>query len=95
MGNSVETIGRYTFSACPSLTSIVLPKTLVSVEDHAFHRSALANVYYMGTESEWNAIVFDTDNEKLLEATRYYYSETQPTEDGNFWQYVDGEIVVW
>jgi hypothetical protein len=30
-----------------------------------------------------------------VNATRYYYSETEPTEEGNFWHWVDGEVVVW
>jgi hypothetical protein len=41
-------------------------------------------------------------NNSLKEATRYYYSETEPAlnEDGtdyddNYWRYVDGAVVVW
>jgi hypothetical protein len=25
----------------------------------------------------------------------YYYSETQPSESGNFWRFVDGEPMIW
>ena len=55
-------------------------------------------VYYKGTQSEWDEISIgnlDGYNNYLLNATRYYYSESQPSEEGNFWHYVDGEIVVW
>lgn len=31
----------------------------------------------------------------LTNATRYYYSESQPVESGKYWHYVDGEIVIW
>jgi hypothetical protein len=35
------------------------------------------------------------DELNLASATRYYYSETQPTESGNFWRFIDGEPTVW
>jgi hypothetical protein len=25
----------------------------------------------------------------------YYYSETEPSEPGNYWHYVDGEATPW
>ena len=28
-------------------------------------------------------------------AKKYFYSQTQPTEEGNYWHYVNGEIVLW
>ena len=34
-------------------------------------------------------------NAELVEATRYYYSETEPADDGNFWHYVDDVPAKW
>ncbi len=34
-------------------------------------------------------------NSNLTSATRYYYSETTPTEAGNYWHYVDGVPTPW
>lgn len=33
----------------------------------------------------------------LTNATRYYYSETQPVEEGNYWHYAEDGVtlVVW
>ena len=32
----------------------------------------------------------------MTTATIYFYSETEPTEDGNFWRYdADGNVAVW
>ena len=32
----------------------------------------------------------------ITHTTRYYYSETRPTDEGNFWHYDDdGKVVVW
>lgn len=57
--------------------------------------SSLKEVFYKGTASEWENIVIDSDNSYLTDAKRYYYSESRPVERGNYWHYVDGEIVVW
>lgn len=57
---------------------------------------SLTTVYYTGTAEEWAEIEIDSYNENLTSATRYYYSETEPTTEGNFWYYNDkGEIVIW
>jgi len=35
-------------------------------------------------------------NVKFENATKYYYSETKPTDTNNkYWHLVDGEITVW
>ena len=50
----------------------------------------------MGTESELDALTIGDGNIGLTSATRYYYSETEPTEEGNFWHYdQNGKIAVW
>ena len=84
------------FFNCKSLTDITIPNSVTSIEDWAFYYcDSLTAIYYMGTESEWNAINIGDYNSNLKQITRYYYSEAQPTKHGNFWHYVDGEIVVW
>lgn len=56
--------------------------------------SSLKKVFYNGTETEWRTIFID-GNPFLTDAKIYYYCESLPTDDGNYWRYVDGEIVVW
>ncbi len=70
---------------------------MTSIGDSAFYWcSNLAEVYYNGTESEWNEIaIVDNGNDSLISATRYYYSEKEPTEEGNYWHYVDGVVTKW
>lgn len=61
----------------------------------------MATVYYKGSASDWGNIYISdflgnyNANASLLNATVYYFSETAPTEEGDFWHYVDGEITVW
>ena len=58
-----------------------------SIATEAFYLCReLKTVYYMGTQEEWNAISIDSDyNSSLLNATRYYYSETQPSTECYSW----------
>ena len=57
--------------------------------------SSLSAVYYGGTPEEWEKIRISELDDELLSATRYYYSEKQPTEAGNYWRYVDGVPTAW
>ncbi|MBQ8413890.1 MAG: leucine-rich repeat domain-containing protein [Clostridia bacterium] len=92
----VTTIEESAFSNATQLISLVIPKSLVSVKDFAFYYcSQLSEAYYWGTAEEWQSISVDEYNSFLTDATFYYYSETEPTIEGNFWHYVDGAIEIW
>ena len=95
--DGVTSIGEDAFSNCDSLTSVVIGDSVTSIGSSAFYGcSSLTSVYYQGTAEEWAEISIGSSNDKLKSATRYYYSETQPTETGNYWHYdKDGNVVVW
>ena len=95
MSHNVNFIGESAFANCTSLESIVIPKTLTEVEYGAFEHSGLRAVFYMGTESEWNEIIIGSNNDKLINAERYYYLEESPKFEGNYWHYVNGVPTIW
>lgn len=95
IGNSVTFIGEEAFNNCLELDNIIIPKSLKEIEYLAFNTARLRVVYYMGTESDWNAINIASGNEYLINATRYYYSEKRPYFEGNYWHYVDGVPTIW
>ena len=72
---------------------MTIGNSVTSIGSYAFYNcSSLTNVYYAGTESEWTEI----DTGDLTTSTIYYYSETQPTDDGNYWYYDgDSNVAVW
>lgn len=76
------------FSSCTAMRTIVLPSTLTTIEDSAFlDCSELTVVFFKGTEKQFDAINISKNNDELLAAKTYFYSETQPTSSGDFWHY--------
>ena len=89
-------IEDYAFYDCESLTSVTIPDGVTTIGYSAFYNcTSLTSVYYGGTASDWANISIDSPNIHLTSATRYYYSETQPTEANKYWHYVDGVPTVW
>ena len=94
--DSVTSIEYQAFYGCSGLTCITIPDSVTSIGEHAFYRcSGLTSVYYKGNSEQWSNIAIDNFNSHLLSATIYYYSETAPKDGGNYWHYVDNEIVLW
>lgn len=98
IGNGVINIPSYLFANCTKLTNIILGNSVTTIENSAFRNcSGIQAVYYLGTAEQWSSISKGNNNVYLTSATRYYYSETQPTESGNFWHYdTDGKTpIIW
>ncbi len=93
--NGVESIGWGAFNGCNSLKSIVIPKSVITISTDAFQEcSSLKEVYYGGSELDWENVSMHNDCFPS-NATCYYYSEIEPTEAGNYWHYVDGVVTKW
>jgi hypothetical protein len=56
-----------------------LPNTITSIGDNAFYFSQPLNIYYNGTEEQWNAITIGNDNNGITNGT-IYYNSTMPEE---------------
>lgn len=96
--DTVKTISSYALCGSYNLESVVLPKSLKTIEDSAFYNcSALKTVYFMGSSAVWSTVsVSANGNVNIGKLPRYYYSKTKPAGAGNFWHYdKDGNIAVW
>ncbi len=94
--DSMTSISTNMFNYCVILQNIVIPTSVTSIQKDAFANClTLTNVYYTGTPAQWASVSVDASNSSLTAATVYYYRETEPMEEGNFWHYVDGAPVAW
>lgn len=70
---SVESIGLIAFERCPALREITIPASVTSIGASAFNLcSNLTDVYYGGTEAQWNAVQIAAGNDSLLAAQVHF-----------------------
>ena len=80
------------FAYSTAISYVIFPKTLTNIGTNIFTMcQALSAIYYRGTQAECNIVRKDTS----LTVPVYYYSETEPTAEGNYWHELDGEPVEW
>ena len=78
---SGSTIGNYAVANCPMLKAVYLPTSLTTIEGNAFKGStALTDVYYAGSQSQWNSITLRTSgNDPLLNANIHLNADIHST----------------
>ena len=73
IGNGLTSIAYNAFYRCDGLICVTIPDSVTSIEAGVFNSCiSLADVYYAGTESQWNAIDIGSNNSTLDDATIYY-----------------------
>ena len=78
--DGVTTIGDNTFESCTGLMSVIIPKSVTTIGYDAFYKcDNITDVYYLGTEEDWNGISIDDYNNSLLNATIHYNSTSPHT----------------
>lgn len=89
--NSVTTISYSAFAGDLFLSSVVIPDSVTTIGYRVFDRCPyLKNIFYEGDYES-----FSQFEDRIDISLVYYYSETEPTDPGNYWHYVDGVPTVW
>ncbi|MBQ7950589.1 MAG: leucine-rich repeat domain-containing protein [Clostridia bacterium] len=84
--DGITTASVSMFHGCNSLTTLTLPETVTVISDAAFRDcSALTDIYYMGSEEQWNEISLGIQNTALESANMHFACE----------EGVCGENLVW
>ena len=94
---STTTIGDNAFSYCVNLTSVTISSGVTRIGSYAFERCYnLTSIYYTSTAENWQNVSVYSFNSYLNQATIYYYSQTEPTESGNYWHYGENnQVEIW
>ena len=89
--DSVISIGPRAFLICDSLTSVIIPDSVTNVGEEVFIGCQSLTIYCEATsqssgwDNSWN----------YSNCPVYWYSEAEPTAEGNYWHYVDGVVTIW
>lgn len=74
---SITEIKSKTFGYCSELTEITIPKSVKKIEDNFGDCRKLKDIYYNGTQAEWNNIeIGDFGNDDLRKATVHFSDGT-------------------
>lgn len=74
--SGITELDSWAFEDCTALASIILPLSVTDIGYAAFNGcTALRDVYYAGTEDEWEDISISSDNDPLKNATIHYNSD--------------------
>lgn len=74
--SGISKINEGTFDNCAALSSISIPSTVTTIEKSAFYGClSLKDVYFSGTESEWNAISIDSYQNDALRSAVIHCSD--------------------
>ena len=66
-------IGNYAFLGQKSIYTVTVPASVTAIGNYAFARcEGITDVYYLGTETQWNQISIGSDNYWLLEADLHF-----------------------
>ncbi len=93
--SNLQEIGIACFQDCTYVYEMFLPKTLKRICSNAFDNCALRTIFYGGTALEWEEVVIEGGNESVHNSSIYFYSDSSPTDCGNYWRYVDGVPTPW
>ena len=73
MPNSVEVINSYTFYNCNNITRVTIPTGVTTIDRKAFCECTnLTDIYYGGTEEQWNKMSISSENDELENVTIHY-----------------------
>ena len=76
--DSVVSIEESTFINCTGLENVTIPKSVISINKNAFSNcDNLKDVYYSGTEDEWEKVIIAVFNDPLSNATIHFNSENK------------------
>lgn len=74
--SGVKSLGYDVFDGCGEIESFYLPKTVTLIDLYSFYDTTIKDLYYEGSESDFNAIQIK-DNNQGLDTAKIHYNSAQ------------------
>ncbi len=72
---SLKSIGNYAFYICSNIADLKLGQNVDYIGDNAFYDcDSLKNIYFSGSESDWNSIIIGKGNTDITAETTIHYN---------------------
>ena len=69
----ITRVGDFAFTGCTGVLDVTIPQSLTTVYRGAFRDcSQLSDVYYIGTQTQWEGVAIQNPNAPLFDATKHY-----------------------
>ncbi len=79
IGSGVTELHDYTFNECSYLKTVVIGGNIKKIGYRTFYKcNLLTDVYYIGSEEEWNEILVGQDNDPLFSANIHFNASDLP-----------------
>lgn len=91
-------IGESAFEGCTSIEKVVVPSSVKTIYGCAFCGCNNATIYCEAESKPigWSySTIYPHMDWNYSNCAVYWFSEAEPTEEGNYWHYLNGEIVKW
>lgn len=76
----VESIGASAFASCSAFTTVIIPDSVTEIGMAAFTGCPLKDIYFTGTEAQWNSVSKIGDTAATVsKATMHYEYKPEPT----------------
>jgi len=71
--DGITRVGDFTFVGCTGVLDVIVPQSLTTVYRGAFRDcSQLSDVYYIGTQTQWESVAIQNPNDPLFDATKHF-----------------------
>ncbi|MBQ3044980.1 MAG: leucine-rich repeat protein [Clostridia bacterium] len=70
--DTVTSIGTYAFGSAQTLASVIIPDSVTAIEAAAFYGNNIRDIYFEGTQEQWNEFAAATDTANPVTATVHF-----------------------